>query len=131
MVSRHIVALRGDLPDNSRKPDMYAVDLVELLKVKRILIFLLWPTLKFPEPSAQADLISLKKKIDADNNVITQFFFDVESYLRFRDRCVATGIDVEIVPDFLPVPNFRQLERFAKLTNVRIPAWMSKCTKVR
>ncbi|MEY0766599.1 MULTISPECIES: methylenetetrahydrofolate reductase [Providencia] len=126
---RHIVALRGDLPDNSRKPDMYAVDLVELLKGEADfdVSVAAYPEVHPEAKSAQADLISLKKKIDAGaNRAITQFFFDVESYLRFRDRCVATGIDVEIVPGILPVSNFRQLERFAKLTNVRIPAWMSK-----
>ncbi|BBU99335.1 methylenetetrahydrofolate reductase [Providencia hangzhouensis] len=126
---RHIVALRGDLPDNSRKPDMYAVDLVELLKSEADfdISVAAYPEVHPEAKSAQADLISLKKKIDAGaNRAITQFFFDVESYLRFRDRCVATGIDVEIVPGILPVSNFRQLERFAKLTNVRIPAWMSK-----
>ncbi|HEM6866089.1 TPA: methylenetetrahydrofolate reductase [Providencia rettgeri] len=126
---RHIVALRGDLPDNSNKPDMYATDLVELLKGEADfdISVAAYPEVHPEAKSAQADLISLKKKIDAGaNRAITQFFFDVESYLRFRDRCVATGIDVEIVPGILPVSNFRQLERFAKLTNVRIPAWMSK-----
>lgn len=126
---RHIVALRGDLPDNSRKPDMYATDLVELLKGEADfdISVAAYPEVHPEAKSAQADLINLKKKIDAGaNRAITQFFFDVESYLRFRDRCVATGIDVEIVPGILPVSNFRQLERFAKLTNVRIPSWMSR-----
>lgn len=126
---RQIVALRGDLPDNSRKPDMYAADLVELLKAEADfdISVAAYPEVHPEAKSAQADLISLKKKIDAGaNRAITQFFFDVESYLRFRDRCVATGIDVEIVPGILPVSNFRQLERFAKLTNVRIPSWMSR-----
>ncbi|MGA0506453.1 methylenetetrahydrofolate reductase, partial [Escherichia coli] len=72
-------------------------------------------------------LINLKRKVKAGaNRAITQFFFDVESYLRFRDRCVSTGIDVEIVPGILPVTNFKQLKRFAGLTNVKIPGWMHK-----
>lgn len=126
---RHIVALRGDFPDSSHKPDMYATDLVELLKSEADfdISVAAYPEVHPEAKSAQADLINLRKKIEAGaNRAITQFFFDVESYLRFRDRCVATGIDVEIVPGILPVSNFRQLERFAKLTNVRIPAWMSK-----
>ncbi|HHR6080970.1 TPA: methylenetetrahydrofolate reductase [Providencia alcalifaciens] len=126
---RHIVALRGDLPDNSRKPDMYAEHLVELLKNEADfdISVAAYPEVHPEAKSAQADLINLKKKIEAGaNRAITQFFFDVESYLRFRDRCVATGIDVEIVPGILPVSNFRQLERFAKLTNVRIPSWMNR-----
>ena len=126
---RHIVALRGDLPDNSQKPDMYAVDLVHLLKdVGDFDISVAaYPEVHPEAKSAQADLINLKKKVDAGaNRAITQFFFDVESYLRFRDRCVSTGIDVEIVPGILPVTNFKQLKRFAGLTNVKISGWMHK-----
>lgn len=126
---RHIVALRGDLPDNSQKPDMYATDLVHLLKgVGDFDISVAaYPEVHPEAKSAQADLINLKRKVDAGaNRAITQFFFDVESYLRFRDRCVSTGIDVEIVPGILPVTNFKQLKRFASLTNVKIPGWMHK-----
>lgn len=125
---RHIVALRGDLPPNSGKPEMYASDLVTLLRdVGDFDISVAaYPEVHPEAKSAQADLINLKRKIDAGaNRAITQFFFDVESYLRFRDRCVATGIDVEIVPGILPVSNFKQLQRFATMTNVRVPNWMS------
>ncbi|CAI1192905.1 MULTISPECIES: methylenetetrahydrofolate reductase [Serratia] len=125
---RHIVALRGDLPPGSGKPDMYATDLVALLKdVGDFDISVAaYPEVHPEAKSPQADLINLKRKIDAGaNRAITQFFFDVESYLRFRDRCVATGIDVEIVPGILPVSNFKQLQRFATMTNVRVPSWMT------
>ena len=125
---RHIVALRGDLPPGGGKPDMYATDLVALLKdVGDFDISVAaYPEVHPEAKSPQADLINLKRKIDAGaNRAITQFFFDVESYLRFRDRCVATGIDVEIVPGILPVSNFKQLQRFATMTNVRVPSWMT------
>jgi methylenetetrahydrofolate reductase (NADPH) len=127
---REIVALRGDLPEGStQKPDMYAADLVELLKSEADfdISVAAYPEVHPEAKSAQADLINLKRKVDAGaNRAITQFFFDVESYLRFRDRCVATGIDVEIVPGILPVSNYRQLVRFADMTNVRVPQWMHK-----
>lgn len=126
---RHIVALRGDLPPGGGKPDMYAEDLVRLLKSVGDfdISVAAYPEVHPEAKSAQADLINLKKKIDAGaNRAITQFFFDVESYLRFRDRCVATGIDVEIVPGILPVSNFKQLQRFATMTNVRVPQWMTQ-----
>nr|WP_314267886.1 methylenetetrahydrofolate reductase [uncultured Moellerella sp.] len=126
---RHIVALRGDLPDNSQQPDLYAIHLVELLKAEADfdISVAAYPEVHPDAKSAQADLLNLKRKVDAGaNRAITQFFFDVEGYLRFRDRCAATGIDVEIVPGILPVSNFRQLEKFSKMTNVRIPSWMSK-----
>ncbi|AVU37607.1 TPA: methylenetetrahydrofolate reductase [Serratia marcescens] len=125
---RHIVALRGDLPPGGGKPEMYATDLVALLKdVGDFDISVAaYPEVHPEAKSAQADLINLKRKIDAGaRRAITQFFFDVESYLRFRDRCVAAGIDVEIVPGILPVSNFKQLQRFATMTNVRVPSWMT------
>ncbi|MCC8379744.1 MULTISPECIES: methylenetetrahydrofolate reductase [Xenorhabdus] len=126
---RHIVALRGDLPNGSSKPEMYGADLVALLKKEADfdISVAAYPEVHPEAKSAQSDLINLKRKIDAGaNRAITQFFFDVESYLRFRDRCVSTGIDVEIVPGILPVSNFRQLQRFATMTNVRIPSWMTR-----
>ncbi|MBJ3815230.1 methylenetetrahydrofolate reductase [Shimwellia pseudoproteus] len=125
---RHIVALRGDLPPGSGKPEMYAADLVALLRdVGDFDISVAaYPEVHPEAKSAQADLINLKRKIDAGaNRAITQFFFDVESYLRFRDRCAAAGIDVEIVPGILPVSNYKQLQKFATMTNVRVPHWMS------
>ena len=126
---RHIVALRGDLPPGSGKPEMYAADLVGLLKevADFDISVAAYPEVHPEAKSAQADLLNLKRKIDAGaNRAITQFFFDVESYLRFRDRCAATGIDVEIIPGILPVSNFKQANKFADMTNVRIPAWMAQ-----
>lgn len=125
---RHIVALRGDLPPGSERPDIHAADLVALLKEVGDfdISVAAYPEVHPEAKSAQADLINLKRKIDAGaSRAITQFFFDVESYLRFRDRCVSAGIDVEIVPGILPVSNYRQLQRFAAMTNVRVPAWMN------
>ncbi|TCV93459.1 methylenetetrahydrofolate reductase [Biostraticola tofi] len=126
---RHIVALRGDLPPGSGKPSMFASDLVALLKKVGDfdISVAAYPEVHPEAKSAQSDLINLKKKVDAGaNRAITQFFFDVESYLRFRDRCVATGIDTEIVPGILPVSNFKQLQRFATMTNVKVPNWMTQ-----
>ncbi len=97
---RHIVALRGDLPPGSGKPDMYAADLVTLLKEVGDfdISVAAYPEVHPEAKSAQADLLNLKRKVEAGaNRAITQFFFDVESYLRFRDRCVSAGIDVEII----------------------------------
>jgi methylenetetrahydrofolate reductase (NADPH) len=124
---RQIVALRGDLPQGMEKPDMYAADLVSLLKEEADfdISVAAYPEVHPEAKSAQADLLNLKRKVDAGaNRAITQFFFDVESYLRFRDRCVTIGIDVEIVPGILPVSNYQTLIKFAGFSNVKIPGWM-------
>ena len=126
---KNIVALRGDIPAGGGKPDMYASDLVELLKAKHDfdISVAAFPEVHPEAKSAQADLINLKRKVEAGaNRAITQFFFDVESYLRFRDRCVATGIEAEIIPGILPVSNFNQASRFAKQNNVKVPGWMAQ-----
>ena len=124
---RRIVALRGDEPKGYAKKSFYASDLVELLRsvANFDISVAAYPEVHPEAKSAQADLINLKRKIDAGaNHVITQFFFDIESYLRFRDRCASIGIDTEIVPGILPVTNFKQLQKMASFTNVKIPAWL-------
>ncbi|UXN37743.1 methylenetetrahydrofolate reductase [Avibacterium paragallinarum] len=126
---RRIVALRGDEPKGYAKKPFYASDLVELLRsvADFDISVAAYPEVHPEAKSAQADLINLKRKIDAGaNHVITQFFFDIDSYLRFRDRCASIGIDAEIVPGILPVTNFKQLQKMTAITNVKIPAWLAK-----
>lgn len=126
---RQIVALRGDFPEGSAKPKTYAADLVKTLKevADFDISVAAYPEVHPEAKSAQADLLHLKSKVEAGaSRAISQFFFDVDSYLRFRDRCVMVGIDVEIVPGILPVTNFKQLQKMAAVTNVKIPRWMGK-----
>lgn len=127
---RHIVALRGDLPPSAtEKPALYASDLVEILRsvADFDISVAAYPEVHPEAPNAQFDLLNLKRKVDAGaSRAITQFFFDVEKFLRYRDRCAAIGIDVDIIPGILPVTNFQQLIKFANLTNVAVPNWMHK-----
>jgi methylenetetrahydrofolate reductase (NADPH) len=130
---RHIVALRGDPPTGggayAPHPNgyPYAADLVAGLK--RVADFEI-SVAAYPEthPEAagtQADLDNLKRKIDAGaSRAITQYFFDVELYLRFRDRAAACGIIVPIVPGILPVTNYGQVKKFSVGCGATIPAWM-------
>ncbi|MBL8666989.1 MAG: methylenetetrahydrofolate reductase [Rhodospirillales bacterium] len=132
---RHIVALRGDPPEGASRylphPGgyAYAADLVAGLK--RIADFRI-SVAAYPEThpeamSARADLDNLKRKLDAGaSQAITQFFFDVERFFRFRDRAAAAGIDVPLVPGILPVTNFNQVRRFAGLCGASVPRWMGE-----
>jgi methylenetetrahydrofolate reductase (NADPH) len=126
---RRIVALRGDLPEGLKKTDMYACDLVTLLKeVADFDISVAAYPEKHPEArNDQFDLLNLKRKAEAGaNEAITQFFFDTSVFLRFRDRAAAAGIDLDIVPGILPVTNYQTLQRFAGFTNVHVPGWLHK-----
>ena len=76
--------------------------------------------------SARADLDNLRRKIDAGaTRAITQFFFDVDVYRRFRDRAAANGVAVPIVPGILPVTNFAQVTKFAASCGASVPTWMA------
>ncbi len=131
---RHIVALRGDPPGGAQgyepHPDgyPYAADLVAgLRKVANFEISVAAYPETHPEASsADHDLDNLKCKLDAGaSRAITQFFFDVDLFLRFRDRAHAAGIRVSIVPGILPVTNFAQLKRMAGTCGASIPIWMA------
>lgn len=130
---RHLVALRGDPPSREAgyQPHpggfAYAADLVAGLK--RVAPFDIsvaaYPEVHPEARSAQADLENLKRKIDAGaSRAITQFFFDTDIFLRFRDRCAAAGIAAPIVPGILPITRFPQVLRFATRCGTRVPAWL-------
>ncbi|HZK92096.1 MAG TPA: methylenetetrahydrofolate reductase [NAD(P)H] [Stellaceae bacterium] len=139
---RHIVALRGDPPNGPIGGGMtggegyvphpggyaFAADLVAGLK--RVADFEI-SVAAYPETHPEAasdghDLDNLKAKLDAGaNRAITQFFFDVDVFLSFRDRAAAAGIAVPIVPGILPVTNFAQLRRMAATCGASIPGWMA------
>jgi methylenetetrahydrofolate reductase (NADPH) len=130
---RHIVALRGDPPkDKSRYTPhsdgyAYAADLVAGLK--KVADFdvsvAAYPEVHPEARDARFDLDNLKRKIDAGaSRAITQFFFDVALYLRFRDRCAKAQIETAIVPGILPITRFPQLQRFAEQCGATIPAWL-------
>jgi len=72
-----------------------------------------------------SDLEFLKRKVDAGaTEAITQFFFDVEDYLRFRDRCRSAGIGIDIVPGILPVFNVVKVSQFAQKCGEPLPRWL-------
>jgi methylenetetrahydrofolate reductase (NADPH) len=132
---RHIVALRGDLPEAAGgrytpHPGgyTYACDLVAGLK--RIGDFEIsvaaYPETHPEATSAEADLDNLKRKLDAGaTRAITQFFFEVDVYLRFLERARSAGISVPIVPGILPVTNYTQMKRFARICGATVPDWLA------
>lgn len=134
---RHLVALRGDVPASHLAPDgryrpesfgiPYASDLVGALKEVGDfdVSVAAYPETHPESGSAQADLDYLKRKVDAGaSRAITQFFFDTDVFLRFRDRCAAAGIDIPIVPGILPITRFPQMLKMAGRCGTSIPTWL-------
>ena len=132
---RHIVALRGDPPRGNPHyvphPDgfAYAVDLVRGLRsvANFDISVAAYPEVHPEAPDAQFDLDNLRRKIDAGaSRAITQFFYDGDAFLRFRDACAAGGIDATIVPGLLPITRFPQVVNMAARCGASIPPWLKE-----
>jgi methylenetetrahydrofolate reductase (NADPH) len=130
---RHLVALRGDPPqgvkDYRPHPDgfAYAAELVAALSALAPfdISVAAYPEVHPEARSAQADLDNLRRKLDAGaTRAITQFFYDTDVFLRFRDRCAAAGIEAPLVPGILPITRFPQVLRFARSCGASIPPWL-------
>ncbi len=140
---RHMVALRGDAP-GAGAPGVatpggryqpypggfaYASDLVRGLKHTQPfeISVAAYPEGHPESGGVEADLDNLKRKVDAGaGRAITQFFFDTDVFLRYRDRCVASGIRVGLVPGILPITRFPQLLRFAERCGASVPEWLRR-----
>ncbi len=132
---RHIVALRGDPPRESggkyvAHPGGYANAAALVAGLKRIGDFQIsvagYPECHPDSADDITDLDNLKRKVDAGaDRCITQFFFDVEDFLRFRDRATAVGVQVPIVPGIMPVSNFAGITRMAGMCGAKVPAWLA------
>lgn len=131
---RHIVALRGDMPDFSPyrpHPDGYAstADLVAGLKaIAPFEISVSCYPERHPEsPSIAHDIELLKRKVDAGaTRAITQFCFDADAIARLRDAAASAGVFIPILPALMPTSNFKGLVRMAGKCGATIPDWMHK-----
>ncbi|HEY6663393.1 MAG TPA: methylenetetrahydrofolate reductase [NAD(P)H] [Sphingomicrobium sp.] len=132
---RHIVAIRGDPPEQGAKfvphPGGYANAAELVAGLKRVAPFEI-SVAAFPEchpdsPSLDADLENLRRKVDAGaNRATTQFFFDPECFFRYQDMVAAAGIDVEILPGIMPVTNFAAISRMAAINGTAVPDWVGR-----
>jgi len=132
---RNIVALRGDPPSGvggayAPRADGYSNATELTAAIHRIAPFEVmvgvYPE-KHPEsPSFDHDIDVLKAKIDAGATVgISQFFFDIDAFLRFHDRVRKAGVTIPIVPGIMPVTNLKGLVKMAAACEAAVPAWLS------
>jgi methylenetetrahydrofolate reductase (NADPH) len=133
---RHIVALRGDPPGGSGiggvyqpRADGYANATELAAAISRVGGFDItvgaYPE-KHPEsPSIDHDIDVLKAKVDAGaTRAISQFFFDMDAFLAFRDRVRAAGIEIPLIPGIMPVSNFNGLKRMSGACGAAVPSWL-------
>lgn len=128
-----IVALRGDLPSGMMDPGefKYASDLVAFIREQRGDQFTL-EVAAYPETHPQARNCDIgikwfKHKVDQGADAaITQYFYNVDSYLYFIENCERNGIDLPIVPGIMPITNYENLIRFSEGCGAEVPRWL-KC----
>ena len=128
-----MVALRGDAPSGTGlgAVSQGADALVRLLRAQvnapLTLHVAAYPEVHPQAPSASADVDFLKRKVDAGaDGCITQYFYNAEGYFHFRDRCMARGINVPIVPGVMPISNRGNLLRFSAKAGADVPRWIRK-----
>ena len=128
---QHVVALRGDPPKGETRftphPEGFAsaAELAEALEGQGFEI----DVAGYPDPhpesrGAEADRAHLQRKAEGARRVLTQFCFDDEAIVRFRDQCVADGIKAQATPGLMPIVDFEQLCKFAARCGAVIPAWL-------
>jgi len=132
---RHIVALRGDMPEPGQEyqPTVngyaYASDLVTGLK--KLHDFEI-SVAAYPETHPEArdlatEIDNLKRKFDAGaTRAITQFFFETKDFLHYRDKMAAAKLEMPIIPGILPVTNFKSMVAFAGRCGATVPKWVSQ-----
>ncbi len=132
----HIVALRGDPPGEAGiggvyqpRADGYA-NATELARaIDRVggfdITVGVYPEQHPESPSIDHDIDVLKAKIDAGaTRAVSQFFFDIDAFLRFRDRVRAAGVTIPLIPGIMPVSNFAGLTRMCGSCGTSIPEWL-------
>ena len=137
---KHIVALRGDPPGGQNdsggiggvyepRADGYANATELAAAISRVGGFEItvgaYPE-KHPEsPSIDHDIEVLKAKVDAGaTRAVSQFFFDIDAFLRFRDRVRAAGVTIPLIPGVMPVTNFGALKRMSGACGASVPDWL-------
>jgi methylenetetrahydrofolate reductase (NADPH) len=130
---RRLVVLRGDRPADAARDSAggfaHASDLVGALQ--RVAPFDI-AVAAYPEGhpdsgSVAADIDNLARKVAAGaRRAITQFCFDTDAILRYREQCRIAGIAVPVIPGILPIQDFAQVCRFAARCGATIPHWLQR-----
>jgi len=127
----NILALGGDLPADPTQlgPSdfRYALDLVEHLRTNFDLSIgvAAHPEVHPRSDTRESDRLHLAEKLRIADFAVTQFFFDVEHYLRLVDELGALGVHKPVIPGIMPVTNKGQIVKMAQMSGAVIPTWLT------
>jgi len=130
---KRIIALRGDMPSGMQEAGefRYANELVAFIRAETGEHFHIevaaYPEFHPQARDAETDLLNFKRKVEAGaNSALTQYFYNIDAYVRFVDDCEDMGVTLPIVPGIMPITNYKQLARFSDMCGAEIPRWIRK-----
>ena len=128
-----LVTLRGDIPEDGAGTNdfKHANELVEYIRSETGDHFHIevaaYPEYHPESASPASDFEYFKGKIEAGaDSAITQYFYNIDAYLYFIDKCNRAGLDVPVVPGIMPITNYKGLVRFSDNCGAEIPRWIRK-----
>lgn len=122
----HILALRGDInPDIEPKHDFkHASDLIQFIKENGDFHIsgACYPEGHPQSESMAQDIKYLKYKVDCGaEHLMSQLFFDNNTFYDFLEKCQIANIKVPIEAGIMPVTNKKQIERMVSLCGASLP----------
>ncbi|MDO4642945.1 MAG: methylenetetrahydrofolate reductase [NAD(P)H] [Cardiobacteriaceae bacterium] len=128
-----LMALRGDMPSGAFEnagfhTAQHLVSYVRHLWGDDARIYVAaYPEVHPRARTPMEDVQSFRDKVMAGaTDAVTQYFYNVDAYLRFRDDVQAQGVNIPLVPGIMPISNFVQLSRFSDACGTEIPRWLRK-----
>lgn len=130
---KQLMALRGDMPSGMYQAGdlLNACELVALVRERwgesvRVYVAA-YPEIHPRSKTPELDLLHFREKVRAGaDEAVTQYFYNVDAFLRFRDDAQRLGVDIPIVPGIMPITNYTQLSRFSDMCGAQIPRWIRK-----
>lgn len=129
----HLVCLRGDIPSGmvTAGEFNYANELISFIRQETGDLFHIevaaYPEVHPETNSADTDSLNFKRKVESGaNSAITQYFYNIDAYFYFIERCQKLNINIPIVPGIMPITNYEQLARFSAGCGAEIPRWLDR-----
>ena len=131
---KKIVALRGDVREPGKKYYPHSTGYINaadmVAGLKKLANFEIavggYPEIHPDSKNKQDDIDNLKRKVDAGaDKIITQYFFDKDIFLKYRDTVTNAGIKAQLIPGIMPISNFKKIKNFSAMCGASIPDWIA------
>jgi methylenetetrahydrofolate reductase (NADPH) len=125
----NILALGGDPPQDGNVPAgdyQYASDLLADVAASGSFCVgvAAHPEVHPRSPDRASDRRHLADKLSVADFAVTQFFFEVEHWIRLVDELADLGVHKPVLPGIMPIGNKQQVLRMAQMSGAALPTWL-------